>query len=156
VAPLIFRRVIAMTAMDQSAQGSIKEPVTVIVSRVVKPGHEQEYEAWLREVTHAAMQFEGHLSVEIIRLADHRHPEYVLIFRFDSYDNLRKWETSDVRAEWVERARPLTQGEPTVEIVTGLEYWFTAPTAPSPPHYKQMTYVVMPYMTRLFAGRAKR
>ncbi len=119
--------------MDHSEEAGTGGPVTVVLTRRVKPGREAEFEAWLEGITHAAMQFEGHLGVEIVRPTDHRHPEYGLIFRFASYEQLRKWETSEVRREWLARAHEMAEGEPQLKIVTGLEYWFTPAGGPHPP-----------------------
>lgn len=118
------------------------EPVTFIVSREVKEGCEADYEAWVRGVSHAALQFDGHMGVNVIRPGSKHahHNEYVVIFRFDNYSNLRRWVQSDVRQEWLERVKPFTVGEPQVQIETGLEYWFTLPDTlnrPTPPRYKQ-------------------
>ena len=114
-------------------------PVTVIITRRVKPNREAECEAWFAGITQAALGFEGHLGVNIIRPHDHKRPEYVVVFRFDTYENLRRWEDSPLRAEWLRRAAPFTEGETEVQKITGLEYWFTLPQNPlrtPPPRYK--------------------
>lgn len=111
----------------------IAGPVTFIVSRQVKPGLEAEYEAWARGISAAALHFEGHLGVNVIRPGDHAHHEYVTIFRFDTYNHLRDWENSAVRWEWLEKVKPLVIGETKEELMTGLEYWFSTPEAPLPP-----------------------
>lgn len=96
----------------------------------------------MRGISRAAMAFDGHMGVEIIRPADHVHPEYVTIFRFDSYGNLKRWQNSKERHLWLEKLAPLAAAEAHQKVVTGLEYWFTpsqiaAPARPAP--YKQMT-----------------
>lgn len=113
------------------------QPVTLIVSRVVRPGHEAEYEAWIRGITADALRFPGHQGAHIIRPNDHQHPEYVIIFRFDTYDHLKAWEESDVRQQWRDRLRPLTVGEDRIEHQTGLEFWFTPSRPGMPKRYKQ-------------------
>lgn len=53
--------------------------------------------------------------------------------------NLRRWEESEVRCEWLARAESLTLGPPETQILTGLETWFTLPTQQAivpPPRYK--------------------
>jgi hypothetical protein len=42
-------------------------PVTVCVLRRVKPGYEAEFEEIITGICNAAMQFEGHLGVNIFR-----------------------------------------------------------------------------------------
>ena len=38
------------------------EPVTVVVTRHVRPGHEADYEQWLRCINHEATAFTGCLA----------------------------------------------------------------------------------------------
>jgi uncharacterized protein len=113
------------------------DPVTIIVSRLVKRGFEAQFEEWAKGVTHDALAFPGHLGANIIRPADHSHPEYVIIFRFDSYTHLKAWEESDLRRTWLEKSQPLIVGEPKIARETGLEYWFDVPMSMMPPRYKQ-------------------
>src|SRR5687768_3147576 len=43
------------------------EPVTVLVSRKVLPGREPDYERWIRDVTKAALKYQGHLGMNVFR-----------------------------------------------------------------------------------------
>jgi antibiotic biosynthesis monooxygenase (ABM) superfamily enzyme len=123
--------------------GSSDGPVTVIVTRKARKGKIREFEAWMDGIIHEAMEFEGHMGVNIIRPSDTAtSSEYVIIFRFNTYENLKKWEKSEIRKEWLKKSKDVTEGEPVVEMQTGLEFWFTPhslgdnimPTAP--PRYK--------------------
>jgi uncharacterized protein len=189
---------------NDNNQGSNDGPVTVIVTRKAKKGKIKEFEEWMDGIIHEAMKFEGHMGVNIIRPSDLSNPEYVIIFRFSTYENLKQWEKSEKRKEWLKKSKGITEGEPVVEMQTGLEFWFTpssgqgssssgdnGPATPPPPRYKMaivtggiifimintllplirqltidlhfllstlvaivimvplMTYVVMPYVTRL-------
>ncbi|MCI0564989.1 MAG: antibiotic biosynthesis monooxygenase [Nitrososphaera sp.] len=101
-------------------------PVTVIVTRKAKKGKIDEFEEWMDGIIHEAMKFDGHMGVNVIRPSDTLgNPEYVIIFRFNTYENLRKWENSPIRKEWVDKSKDVTEGEPVVEKQTGLEFWFT-------------------------------
>lgn len=118
-------------------------PVTVIVSRKAKKGKIDEFEEWMDGIVHESMKFEGHMGVNIIRPSDLSNPEYIIIFRFTSYENLAKWEKSEIRRKWIEKSKDVTEGEPTVQKQSGLEFWFTpnsdnAPAAvlDQPPRYK--------------------
>jgi antibiotic biosynthesis monooxygenase (ABM) superfamily enzyme len=113
----------------------VSEPVTVVVSRTVKPGLEARYESWLERAIAAARRFEGHLGADVLRAGGRR---YVLLFRFASVEQLAAWETSTARRSLVEEAAPLTD-EPAVTRATGLETWFTLPGERSmtpPPRWK--------------------
>ena len=100
-------------------------PVTLVVTRRAKAGKTQEFERWLDDVIHEAMKFEGHLGVNIIRSPNISSPEYVIILRFDNFENLAKWENSEIRKKWIERGKAVLEGKAKVEKQTGLEFWFT-------------------------------
>lgn len=120
-------------------QDSNKELVTVIVSRKVKQGREQEFEAWRLGIEQEASKFEGHLGTQLIRPSNHISSEYVVIFKFDNYSNLKKWEESTGRARWIEKTGDFTEGSAHIHKLTGLEYWFALPKEPlqaPPPRYK--------------------
>jgi antibiotic biosynthesis monooxygenase (ABM) superfamily enzyme len=161
---------------------------------MVRPDRQADYESWLKGITAEAAKFDGYLGSDVIRPTDHRHPEYVVIFRFADYDGLRAWQASQVRRDWMDRSNDIAVQDTHTEVFSGAEYWFTAPAAPRPSRYRQavvtwlalyplitvilllagptlaelsiylrtlvvsvtlvvlMTFVVMPYMTRWFAG----
>jgi len=126
-------------------------PVTVVVTRIAKRDKIREFEEWMDSIIHEAMKFEGHMGVNVIRPSDLSNPEYVIIFRFNTFENLAKWENSEVRREWLAKSKEVAEGEPIIEKQTGLEFWFTprsrtgrsvngdkapTPIAPPPPRYK--------------------
>jgi uncharacterized protein len=100
-------------------------PVTLVVTRRAKAGKTEEFERWLDDIIHEAMKFEGHLGVNIIRPPHISSPEYVIILRFDNFENLAKWENSEIRRKWIERGKDVLEGKAKVEKQTGLEFWFT-------------------------------
>jgi antibiotic biosynthesis monooxygenase (ABM) superfamily enzyme len=113
--------------------------VTVVISRRVKSGCEAEFETFLTGVIAACSQFPGYLGSNIFRPVSADDPEYRVIFKFDQLSHLRRWETSDERQHWFAQAEPLTEAPPQIQVLTGLETWFTLPGKPSitpPPRYK--------------------
>lgn len=64
--------------------------------------------------------------------------EYVIIFRFDNYENLKVWMTSRDREYWLNQAQSLVESDPYVQQICGLEAWFSIPGQPlkTPPRYK--------------------
>ncbi len=113
-------------------------PVTAVASRRVKPGREQEFEEWVSGILAAANKFPGYLGSEVLRPSDPEDDEYRVIFRFDHESNLHAWENSEERQRWLEKVRPLLHEE-KVDVLTGLETWFTLPSKPgepAPPRYK--------------------
>jgi antibiotic biosynthesis monooxygenase (ABM) superfamily enzyme len=123
-----------------------KDAITVVVTRQVKRGREKEAERWMSGIIQAAMKFEGHLGANIIPPTNPRKPEYVVIFRFNNDENLKRWEKSTVRAEWIDRAKTFTVGKTKIQKITGLEYWFTFPDKPfqaPPPRYKMAIATIL-------------
>lgn len=114
-------------------------PVTVSIIRRIKPGCEKAFEEFVSGITAAAMTFEGHLGTTILRPSNPTLPEYRVIFKFDRRSNLEKWEKSECRRQWIAREKVLIVGSPVVEVITGLETWFTLPSSQAiipPPRYK--------------------
>ncbi len=106
-------------------KGDEEGPVTVIVTRRAKIGKIKEFEEWMDGIIHEAMKFEGHMGVNVIKPFSISNPEYVIIFRFNTYQNLKKWETSEIRKDWLKKSKHVTEGETRTEVQTGLEFWFT-------------------------------
>jgi len=135
------------------------EPVTTIFTRIVKTDRIQDFEAWLRGINEVVRQFDGYLGMDVIRPGDHDHPEYVIILRFEDYDDLKEWQESRHRFEWVEKSNDMTIGDPYLQEAHGLESWFTLPgrqTAVLPPAKYKMAVltVVAIYPLILLAGTA--
>jgi len=101
--------------------------VTAVITHLVKPGREEGYEEWIRGIIPVAKTFEGHLVVNILRPEKGLHPEYIIVLHFDHHKNLQAWLDSEVRREWIERAKPLIQAPEEIQILTGLETWFVLP-----------------------------
>ncbi len=138
------------------------KPVTVIVKRIAKKDRIKEFEEWLSGISKEVSRQEGSMGIDIIKptssnASSKSKSEYVIIFRFNNYDNLAKWEKSPIRNEWLQKGRKLVENDPDVEKMTGLEFWFTpsfkdeySPMIPlqPPPRYK-MVIVTIPVISIL-------
>ena len=138
------------------------KPVTVIVKRIAKKDRIKEFEEWLSGISKEVSRQEGSMGIDIIRPTSSNSSskskfEYVIIFRFNNYDNLAKWEKSLIRNEWLQKGRKLVEADPDVQKMTGLEFWFTpnfkdeySPMIPlqPPPRYK-MVIVTIPVISIL-------
>jgi antibiotic biosynthesis monooxygenase (ABM) superfamily enzyme len=141
---------------DRNPSPGDDPPAIAVVSRRVKQGREQEFEKWVSGILAAASKYPGYLGSEILRPSDPEDNEYKIITRFDHQSNLHAWETSEERAGWLRKSRPLLQEEEKFNVLTGLETWFTLsskPGVPAPPRYK-MTIVswlaLFPVVTVIF------
>jgi len=125
-------------------------PVTLTITRRAKAGKTDEFERWLDGIIHEAMKFEGHMGVNIIRPSNISNPEYVIILRFDNFENLAKWEKSEIRKIWIEKGEALIEGKAKMEKQIGLEFWFTPSSGSAstvleqqqPPRYKMAIVVI--------------
>ncbi|MBD2178650.1 hypothetical protein H6F42_17160 [Pseudanabaena sp. FACHB-1998] len=140
------------------SQPSLNDPsVTVSISRRVKPECKEEFEVFLTGITKACSQFRGHLGSHIFRPVNSDDPEYRIILKFDRLSNLRHWEASSERQKWFAIAESLTFKPPEIQVLTGLETWFTLSGKPSitpPPRYKMalVTWLaVFPLITLISA-----
>jgi len=149
--------------MSEEVNDSTKhsKPVTVIVRRIAKKDKIKEFEEWLSGISKEVSRQEGSMGIDIIKptpnISNKSKPEYVIIFRFNTYENLDKWETSPIRHEWLQKGRKLAESDYDVQKLTGLEFWFTpyfkdesSPMIPlqPPPRYK-MVIVTIPVISIL-------
>ena len=122
-----------------SAPSSTPDVVTVVTSRRIKRGREAEFERLLEGIDVDARKMPGYVERKVIRPRDHEHPEYVIIFKFDSYAHLRAWTTSPIRKAWLKKISKVASDPFKEQILTGLESWFTSPVQPGvapPPAWK--------------------
>ena len=123
------------------------DPVSVAITRQVKSGQVEAFEAWLDEIKAVAAGFHGYGGMDVIRPADVTTPTYVIILRFASYELYGAWHDSAERAEVVERSLDMTMGDPVFEEAHGLEGWFTPPAARAetagPPKYKMSIVTIV-------------
>ncbi len=120
-------------------------PVTISVARHIVPGREADYEAWLKGITAKALEYPGHMGVNVLRPTRGSN-EYVTIFRFDTYAHSKAWEESDTRKDWLARLHGIVEGEDEVRKGTGLEFWFSLPELPAAhpsPHKMALVLVVV-------------
>lgn len=102
-------------------------PVTVVITRRVKPGRTADYEAWLRQFQHESRALPGYLGVTTQRPAPGAPLDYVSVLRFDSLASLQAFERSELRARYLERVRDFVEGDAAWRQLTGLEFWFAPP-----------------------------
>jgi uncharacterized protein len=146
-----------MTSSPSTSGPREDEAVTVVTSRRVLPGREAEFEVWLDGIGRAAAAFPGMMGRRILRPRTaasnaaltarsapkartsfdvnsvHDQPDYVVVFKFDSYTHLRAWTESAERRAWLAKVEPLVTDPFRETILTGLERWFTLPGQPNLP-----------------------
>ena len=119
------------------------DPVTLVISEIVKPNRIPEYEDWQKGIHEVLKGFVGFRGVDVIRPSDHSHPEYVTILKFDTYDHLRLWQQSPKFNQWIPKSKEFILGDAHLQHASGLELWFTLPDnkfirTQQPAHYKMV------------------
>lgn len=102
-----------------------EKAVTGMITRTIRPGCEAAFEALLRGQLAAAGRFPGFRGAEVIHRPGDTHREYTAIFRFQTLAQLRAWEFSSERGEWLERMAGLIKAESPLSTMCGMETWFT-------------------------------
>jgi antibiotic biosynthesis monooxygenase (ABM) superfamily enzyme len=123
------------------------ESVTALIVRQVKPDRFIEFETWVNGMTPIVSKFSGYLGTNVIRPRDKMHPEYVIVVRFDNYENLRVFLTSAEREEYLRKSAEMTVGEMVVKETHGFAAFFTLPDHPSisntPAKYKMAILTIL-------------
>src|SRR5829696_5642763 len=123
---------------------SQNESVTVVVTPKVKRGRELEYEDWLRRILEECKSMKGYLGATIQKPAP-GSTEYTIIFRFDTVDNLRKFEESELRSRYLKEVKDYVEADAIWKKFTGLEYWFTPPKGsmiPQPSRFRMALVMI--------------
>lgn len=110
-------------------RGERDPPVTAMATWRAKPGREAELERFIGSIVTQAMRFSGHLGTVTLRPAEDGDRTYRVVFRFDHVSIVRRWERSEERRHWLQLAKDagVADAAPDVDVVTGLEIWFTLP-----------------------------
>jgi antibiotic biosynthesis monooxygenase (ABM) superfamily enzyme len=118
----------------EDAPAGAPEQVFFVVRHKVKAGLRADYENWLKRIMQVAARFSGHQGVQIVRPSRH---EYAIIVRFGSQAEANHWYHSAERRASIAEVAPLLDHSERIDIVSGLDYWFTPPSGTAPPRWKQ-------------------
>jgi antibiotic biosynthesis monooxygenase (ABM) superfamily enzyme len=100
-------------------------PVTVSITRRVRPEHVDQMTAWVRAGSALAERFPGFLGTGWVRPGA-ASDEWHMLYRFDGSESLASWEASDERRWWLGAAQGLVE-DYRKEKLTGIEGWFDPP-----------------------------
>jgi uncharacterized protein len=103
--------------------------VVSVIRHEIRPGSEQAYEAWTRDIVPIAQTFPGHHGVAVIRPPAGTRL-YTVVLHFDTIEHLRGWLESDTRQALLARVEPHLAHPGEVEIRPGLDFWLPAPGQP--------------------------
>ena len=111
--------------------------VHVAVTRNVRSGMEEQFDAKLLSFIRESMSSEGVLGVHILRPAPQTGSrEYGVLRTFESEEAAEKFYASELFHRWLDDAEPLVEGEPEHRRLTGLEAFFRSGRGAMPPRWK--------------------
>ena len=114
-------------------------PVTVLITRRVRPGRDREFDAATAAMIAAASAFPGHLGGYVLRPEGEASNLRQTLFAFDTQDHLDAWTAADARRDILADLAAVSDGDTAVHVLTGLEGWFALPSQPTrlpPPRWK--------------------
>lgn len=111
--------------------------IHVAVTRTVRAGREQEFEAKLATFFAKAEAQRGAGTAYLIRGVEPRNPrEYGILRSFESPEDRRHFYDSPLYREWTETVKPLVEGEAEKRELHGLEAFFRHPSGTPPATWK--------------------
>jgi antibiotic biosynthesis monooxygenase (ABM) superfamily enzyme len=108
------------------------DSMTVVVHRRVKEGREGEFQQAMQEFTRFALGFPGHRGMQLLRLAAGGR-DYTVVARFASKEVRRAFTSTPEYAAWMRQLGELTEGDPRIDELSGLEGWFATDDTPALP-----------------------
>lgn len=120
-------------------------PVTVVVARRPRAGHEADLERWAHGVCAGAGRFPGHLGAQVYPPSPPDRTDLVIVFGFGTAAQLAAWEHSPERAQWLQRAEPISEGgqhSPPLQVLAGLFGAAGTPMVP-PPRWKSAVVIAL-------------
>jgi antibiotic biosynthesis monooxygenase (ABM) superfamily enzyme len=140
-----------------------RKSVTVVVSRKLFPGHERDYDDWVRRLVAAATQAPGNTGATMLIPAPGKPGLYHVVLRFADQPSVSAWEDSEIRQELSREADAFSMM--SRQEATGMETWFSIPESPElapPPRWKMsavtfiaayiLTIIIIPIELRLFGS----
>ena len=123
-----------MDKRSLDGEQSLKE-FTEVITRNIIPGHERDYDDWLRRFMISERQFPGYLETTVIAPGGNASSVRYIINRFANQASLDAWENSEESLKLLEEVNNYS----TYQRVTGMETWFSLPnlkTIGPPPIWK--------------------
>ncbi len=111
--------------------------VTVVASRRVFPGHENDYRDWVHKMVDAANEAPGNLGSTLLIPESGKEGLRHLLLRFADRESVLKWEASYIRQKLSHEADSFSVH--SRQEASGFETWFSIPECPEmapPPKWK--------------------
>lgn len=126
------------------------EPWTLVEGRTIKPGHENDFYAWIHHTLAVSERFPGSQGVTILTLGQGPSAVRYVIHRFADETTGLAWVNSEGRATLMREAAAFST--PYTQTASGPEAWFTLPemSDTAPPKWKLfLTIIPSAYLASL-------
>jgi hypothetical protein len=121
---------------DMTADSN-SQPVHVAITRRIKPGREQEFQAALKEFFVRSLAENGvHGAAMLVPPPGTNSMEYGILRSFANAAERDTFYASPLYVEWKKRAAAFSESEPDTRELHGLEAFFRAGNSTSPPRWK--------------------
>jgi antibiotic biosynthesis monooxygenase (ABM) superfamily enzyme len=120
--------------------------IHVAITRRIKPGHEEEFQAALREFFQTSFAHTGVFGASmLVPPPGSTISEFGILRTFASQQERDAFYASPLFKAFVEKVRPMTEGDPVHRELTGLEAWFRNPQSAQPPVWKMalLTFIAV-------------
>ena len=118
--------------------------VTTVICRKIRPGHEKDYNDWVRRYLTLERKAPGYLGTTIIITGGSKSPLQYIIRRFADKAAMERWDNSEESLKLLKEANDYSTRH--YDTSTGLETWFTLPElktlSQSPPPRWKMAIVI--------------
>ncbi len=112
---------------------------TLIIKRLVKPGHEKDYEQNLEKLIDHSEHMDGYMGINVVRPTNKAYPLYVFTAKFDTEEHLQKFKESNFRQTWLKLIHEITQSPIKERTINKHDWWFALPgTHADIPRYKMV------------------
>jgi len=132
------------------AASSNSQTVHVAITRRIKPGCEQEFQAALKEFFAKSLAQSGvHGADVLVPPPGSSSMEYGILRSFANAAERDAFYASPLYLEWKKRVAPLSDGDPDAREVHGLEAFFRSNGTTAPPRWKMAiaTYIGVEIVT---------
>ena len=112
-----------------AAAAASAAPVTLVLSRAVKAGHEQAFEDVLHRLAAEVRRQPGHLGLTVLAPQPGEPRIYTIVSHFADRAAADAWLASQARAQLVAEADLHATGDLQTRYLSGLEGWLAQPGA---------------------------
>lgn len=119
--------------------------VGLVISEIVRPDRIEEYQAWSAGICAAARKAPGFRARQVVEPRSRDRPEYLIILKFDTAENLNRWHASDEYRHWIDLCTGFIEERTHHTPCEGVELWFASPepTERTPPAWKLIATSVL-------------